>query len=161
MSRSKRRRKAAGENPGAPSKVLAWRVHPFRESRLRSVLAVGAVAGFTVLAYLFAPEEPFYVAVPPFMFLVLHGFFLPTTYVLSKDSIEVKRFFRSQKVDWGRFRSFNHDEKGAVLSPYEGPARRAMFRCLSLMFDEARREEILDYLRRRLRDVKSESTAAR
>lgn len=140
--------------------TLTWRVFPFLENRYKSAAAVVAVMGLTVLVYFIAPEEKFYLGVPVFLFLVLHGFFLPTWYVLSKDGITIKRFLRPQTVDWGRFRSFNYDNACVVLSPYEGPTRRAAFRTVCLMFDRSRRDEILEYLRKRLIDVKARSTAA-
>jgi len=162
MSRKSKRRRLIEriEKKAEAAKTLTWRVHPFMERRLRSALAVGATALFTVCVSYFAPpNEPFYLGVPPFMFVVLNGFWLPTTYALTDDGIEIRRLFHSQKADWGRFRSFNYDNEAAVLSPYEGPTRRAMFRTLTLLFGKGRKAEILDYLRGKLIDVKDHATA--
>ena len=168
MSRkSKRRRKAArrDEKSDAPSKALTWRVHPFAQSMMKSVIAIAAVLGMGGLGYWAFVDLGiemgvlFGVGTSVVLFVALHKFFLPTTYVLSKDSIEVKRLFRSITADWERFRSFNNDDAGVLLSPYDSPTRKAMFRSLFLMFDDSRKEEILDYLRRRLRDVRGQATA--
>jgi hypothetical protein len=161
MSRkSKRQRQIARREERADaSRTLSWRVFPFLEDWRKSALAVALIIGLTVATYYFSPTEPFYIGAPPFMFLVLHGYFLPTTYILSKDFIEIRRFLRPQKVDWGRFRSFNYDNQCVVFSPYEGPTGHAVLRTMCLMFDKSLREEILDYLRQRLIDVKSQSTA--
>jgi hypothetical protein len=159
MSRKSKRQRQIERSEGA-SKTLSWRVYPFLEDWRKSVPVVALIIGLTVAAYYFSPNEPFYMGVPPFMFLMLHGFFLPTTYVLSKDLIEIKRFLRPQKADWGRFRSFNYDSYGVLLSPYEGPTGRAMLRTMYLMFDKSRKDEILDYLRQRLIDAKAQSTTA-
>jgi hypothetical protein len=161
MSRkSKRRQRLERQAKRAEvSKTLTWRVYPFVEHWMRSALAVGVTIVLTIaVRFLAPPEEPFYVGVPLFMFIALNGYFLPTTYVLSGEGIEVKRLFRIHAVDWGRFRSFNYDDEGALLSPYEVPTRRAMFRTLTLLFDKSRKQEILEYLRQRLKDVKAQST---
>ena len=159
MSRkSKRQRQIARRERAEASRTLTWRVYPFLRNWRKSALVIALIIGLTVATYSFSPNEPFFMGVPALMFLMLHGFFLPTTYVLSKDLIEIKRPLRPQKADWGRFRAFYHDDEGAVLSPYEVPTRRAMFRALTLLFDKSRREEILDYLRQRLIDAKTERT---
>jgi hypothetical protein len=162
MSRKSKRRRLIErrEAQAEASRTLSWRVYPFLENWRRSALVVALIAGLTVVTYYISPEEPFYVGAPPFMLLILHGFFLPTTYILSKDTIEIKRFLRPQKTDWGRFRSFNYDKHGVLLSPYEGPTRHAMFRTMYLMFDKGRKDEILDYLRQRLIDAKTPPTVA-
>lgn len=141
-------------------RTLTWRVCPFLENRYRSAAAVAVVIGLTALVYFIAPADPFFIAAPPFMFLALHEFFLPTRYVLSKDAIEIKRFMRPKKFDWGRFRAFNYDDTCAVLSPNEGPARRVPLRNVLLRFDKSRRDEIIEYLRQRLTDVKARTTAS-
>ena len=54
MSRkSRRRRKAArrDEKSDVPSKTLTWRVHPFAQSVMKSVIAVAAVLGMGGLAF--------------------------------------------------------------------------------------------------------------
>ena len=168
MSRkSKQRHKAAkkGAKAEMSPKTLTWRVHPFASKGPKSIIAIAAVLSMGGLGYwAFADLGVemgvlFGAGTSVVLFVALHKFFLPTTYVLSKDLIEVKRPFRSVTADWERFRSFNNDDAGVLLSPYDSPTRKAMFRSLFLMFDESRKEEILDYLRRRLHDVRSQSTA--
>ena len=168
MSRkSRRRRKVArrDEKPDVPSKTLTWRAHPFAQNVTKSVIAIAAVLGMGGLGYWAFVDLGiemgvlFGVGASVVLFAALHKFFLPTTYILSKDSIEIKRPFRAITADWERFRSFNNDEAGVLLSPYDSPTRKAMFRSLFLMFGDSRKEEILDYLRRRLRDVRGQSTA--
>ena len=168
MSRkSRRRHKVAkkGVKAEMSSKTLTWRVHPFASKGPKSVIAIAAVLGMGGLGYWAFVDLGIEMGVlfgagaSVVLFVALHKFFLPTTYVLSKDSIEVKRLFRSITADWERFRSFNNDDAGVLLSPYDSPTRKAMFRSLFLMFDDSRKEEILDYLRRRLRDVRGQATA--
>jgi len=169
MSRKSRRRRKAAKNAAraeAPPGRLTWRVHPFAENGTKSAVAIAAVLGMGGLALWVSWDlgahtaAMFGAGAAVIMFLAMHKFFLPTTYVLSKDLIEIRRVFHSLEADWERFRSFNYDDAGALLSPYEVPTRRAVFRSLFLMFDNGHKEEILAYLRRRLRDVKSESAAA-
>ena len=111
MSRKSRRRRKAAKNAAraeAPPGRLTWRVHPFAENGTKSAVAIAAVLGMGGLALWVSWDlgahtaAMFGAGAAVIMFLAMHKFFLPTTYVLSKDLIEIRRVFHSLEADWER-----------------------------------------------------------
>jgi hypothetical protein len=74
------------------------------------------------------------------------GFFLPTRYRLTAETVEVRGLVTRREKPWSDFRTYHVDAGGVLLSPFLGPSRLAKFRGLSLQF-HGNRDEVMDFVR--------------
>ena len=75
------------------------------------------------------------------------GFFLPTWYELTDESVRVRGLVTKREKPWSDFRTHHVDRDGVLLSPFLGPSRLAKFRGLSLQF-HGNRDEVLAFVER-------------
>ena len=129
---------------------LSWTVHPFRRNWIVSLIVVAFLIALCLMIYSVYGAS---LAVISFLvlFLSLSSFFFPTRYSFYPDRIEVRTLTRRYSRGWDYFRSFHVSDKGVLLSPFEGRSRLERFRGVFLMVDGSRREEVLEYVRRKVR----------
>lgn len=124
---------------------IAWSTHPLVERPLTSV-GVVLLLGLLLTGVYYWFKSPYWVGVAAlFMFLSLSAYFVPTTYGLYDDHIEIKRFLTTQKKKWSDFRKVYPDRNGAFLSPFDSPNRLENFRGIFLRIPGPR-EEIFRFL---------------
>ena len=130
--------------------MLKWTVHPIKKKWKASVIVIlflislcaSIYISFDSLAYLFLSAI--------ILFFSLTPFFLPTTYFLQDDCINVKSIFRNVSRDWSSFKSFYPDKKGVLISPFSTPSRLENFRGLYVRFDD-NRSEVLNFIREKIK----------
>ncbi len=127
--------------------MIRWRVHLAAESPHKAGLVLGIMAVFSVIFW--AAAGPLW-ALAPFAvgFLATWSFWLPTTYTLTEEGIEVVRTPFRRFYQWERFRRVDPHPDGLFLSPFSKPSARDPFRGLFL---HKAPPEALEFVRARLR----------
>lgn len=131
---------------------MNWTAWPMIRSPLRAVLAVAFVvlmawtlqsilhAGyFTLLAVLLVWGQ-------------IAGFFLPTRYRLTDETVEVRGLVGRKTKGWSDFRTWYVDKEGVLLSPFLERSRLERFRGLSLQFHD-NRDEVVAFVERAMKEV--------
>lgn len=75
------------------------------------------------------------------------GFFLPTRYELTDETVSVRGLVSRRVKGWGEFRSYHVDREGILLSPFVGESRLARFRGMSLQF-HGNRDDVIAFVER-------------
>lgn len=133
--------------------VLRWSVLPAKKSRKKTWGLFIFLAGFLPALYFF--YGIFFVCLAAVLLLLsLLPFFLRTRYELNENGIMVRKPYSKFKKEWSQFRSFYPDKSGVLLSPFARPSRLENFRGVYILFGE-RRNEILDFIRRKVMEVNS------
>lgn len=128
---------------------LVWRVHPLVERPRASLvlaLLLGGILG--VIGWTF-PEPGWVLLSAVVLFAALAKYFLPTTYRFDMEGIEVQFLGVRRKYRWDVFRRCEAGSNGVFLSPFPRPHRLDNFRGLFVLCG-ARRDEVLDFVRRRI-----------
>ncbi|TET77563.1 MAG: hypothetical protein E3J41_06690 [Candidatus Cloacimonadota bacterium] len=73
-------------------------------------------------------------------------YFLPTRYILTRDTIVVKSFFTKQKKRWEDYRSFYVDKNGVLLSPFKKHSRLENFRGIYIRFHK-NNDEVVKFIK--------------
>ena len=73
------------------------------------------------------------------------GFFLPTRYTLTDDTVTVRGVVARREKAWTDFRSYLVDREGVLLSPFAERSRLERFRGLSLQF-HGNRDEVIAFV---------------
>lgn len=80
------------------------------------------------------------------------GFFLPTRYELTDETVSVKGLVSRREKKWSEFRSYHVDREGILLSPFVGASRLARFRGTSLQF-HGNRDEVTGFVERAMAEA--------
>ncbi len=75
------------------------------------------------------------------------GFFLPTYYTLTEETVTLRGLVSRREKAWTDFRSYLVDREGILLSPFAERSRLERFRGLSLQF-HGNRDEIVAFVER-------------
>jgi len=121
------------ERPRKPGE-LSWTAWPARERPMAAgVLIVAAlVLGMLVKR---GTDDPFLgVAAPGFVLASLSSFLLPTSYRLTKDSVEVRSLGVARVRPWTEMRRMTVDRTGVFLSPFERRSWLEAYRGVRLLF---------------------------
>lgn len=111
---------------------VTWRVHPLREHKMRAVAALALAGGFLgFIGWLAGPGWAVLGAL--LAFLSTPAFWLPTTYVLDEDGVEVRRLMYRMRRPWSHFARYETFDGGVFLSPFPKPSRLDPFRGLTLL----------------------------
>jgi len=73
-------------------------------------------------------------------------YFMPTTYILTKEDIYVNSLFAKQRKKWEYFKTFYVDHNGIFLSPFDKPSRLENYRGLYVRFHK-NRDEVLQFVK--------------
>jgi len=79
----------------------------------------------------------------------LAPFYFPTSYRMTEDGISIRTVTGSREKTWDRYRRYEADRYGVLLSPFDAPSRLDKFHGLNLRFDTLDRERVLDFIRQR------------
>ena len=111
---------------------MSWVSHPAREKPVKLGLVLGITTVFCVIFWFLA--GPFWVGITlVVVFLSLYSFWVPTTYTLDHEGIEVRRFLYKRRFEWSRFRRWELDENGIFLGTFSNPSRLDPWRGLYLL----------------------------
>ena len=132
-----------------PIPQQTWRVHPLRESWMRStLLLLFLILLFSGVYWLF---QSVFVALLSTIFVTssLYRYFVPFRYELYEHELVVTAPFYRLTKPWDAFRSFYVDNNGVLLSPFTKPSRLENFRGVYVRFG-ANRSEALDFIKNRI-----------
>lgn len=127
--------------------TLSWTVWPLRKKPALGFLALVCIAGAV-----FGVESITHgIWMPAFAGIVLAvsvaPFFLPTTYRLSPDGVEVVRLGRAERRTWSAFRRVRFNDEIVQLSPSARPNWLDSFRSYTILLDR-NRPEVVSYVER-------------
>ncbi|MBD3349106.1 MAG: hypothetical protein GF400_07930 [Candidatus Eisenbacteria bacterium] len=126
---------------------LSWRSWPMVLHPLRAAVAIGFVVLTAWFLQTWLNAGYFTIVAVALVWGQVAGFFLPTRYELTEETVSVKGVVSKREKRWSDFRSYSVDEDGVLLSPFEEPSRLARFRGLSLQFHD-NREEVIEFVRK-------------
>ena len=132
------------------TEVLKWIDHPLKKSWKNLLIVVLFLMVAPAVVFFSTKSLLFLFLSIVFLLGSLSTFFLPTTYELSEDSIKVKFFFNTRKMEWGKYRSFYVDKNGVLLSPFEKPSRLENFRGIYLRFNQ-NKDEVVNFIKQRIK----------
>lgn len=127
---------------------MTWISHPCREYKKKTIC---------LLTFLILIFSGIYFSFGGFWFfiaLILVGgailpYFLPTTYTLNDEQIQIKGLITNKKKKWGEFNSFYPDKNGILLSPFKEPSRLENFRGLYIRFNN-NKGEVTEYISKKI-----------
>ncbi len=130
---------------------LSWTAWPMLRNPVRASagLAVIALVAWTLQSWL--ETGYFTVLAVLLMWGQVAGFYLPTRYSLTEESVLVRGLVSRREKSWGEFRSFHKDREGVLLSPFIGRSRLERFRGVSLQFHD-NRDEVMAVVERMIVD---------
>lgn len=135
--------------------LVSWTVHPFKERPFLGTLVVIFLL-FLMASLGYSTRSTPLVIVGTFFFLVsLSSFFFPTRYFLCSDEVVMRGLF-TQREPWEKFFRYIETEEGVVLSPLPSPGPRDNYRGVYLRLPPEKREEILEILRQKILEEKTE-----
>lgn len=121
--------------------LYSWRVLRAKDSPGMTVLVVLAIILLSLASGWYA-GAPLGILAALLLLGSLWPFFMPTTYRLTNEGIEQKRWPTTQKRSWSYFRRFEVDPRGILVSPFKTPSRLDSFRGMYLLTTEDRAELI-------------------
>jgi hypothetical protein len=128
---------------------LSWTAWPARERPLAALVLV--VAAF-ILGMLVkkGTDDPFLgVAAPGFVLASLSSFLLPTSYRLTKESVEVRSLGVARVRPWTEMRRMTVDRTGVFLSPFERRSWLEAYRGVRLLFG-GNRDQVVAFVEARI-----------
>ena len=137
---------AASSSSTPPGEVeLAWRAWPARRRPGRGVLALLVVAGAVWGTWSWTEDAWLTMLAAAVPLAATSSFFVPTSYRLNRDGVEIARPWRSGRRSWDSFRAVRRGREMIVLSPFERPSWLDSFRGEAL-FLEGGPKEVLEYV---------------
>jgi hypothetical protein len=128
----------------------SWTVHPLRDSRKRTIFLLVFLALFFTGVYLSFQSISVTILSAICLICSLYRYFVPSHYEFHDDRLVIISFTRQLIKPWSDFRSFYADQNGVLLSPFSRPSRLENFRGVYVHFGGSRRDEILDFIQRKV-----------
>jgi hypothetical protein len=131
---------------GGNGKTISWRVHPIVERPGQGVLLIGIII---ICTWAFWKGFGQFFGILSLVVLVLSmaPFFLPTSYRLDEDGIEITSlFFIRHFRPWSGFRNFYTHNVGVHLSTFIKPSRLDAFRGSFIRFAPGNRRQVIAFL---------------
>jgi len=111
---------------------LSWTVHRARDTPTRTVVAAAFILAFVGFSWaVFGPVLGLLAVVV--LFLALHTYFLPVTYLLSDKGIEIDKRLFTARYEWKQFRRWFRTTGGIVISPFSHKSYLDNFRGVHLL----------------------------
>ncbi|HKW51405.1 MAG TPA: hypothetical protein VJQ53_06695 [Candidatus Eisenbacteria bacterium] len=128
---------------------LAWTAWPARERPLAAAVLVVAAVVLGMLVKK-GTDDPFLgVAAPGFVLASLSSFLLPTSYRLTKESLEVRSLGVSRVRPWTEMRRMTVDRTGVFLSPFDRRSWLEAYRGVRLLFG-GNRDQVVAFVEARI-----------
>ena len=126
--------------------MIAWRVWPLKRSPGRGALTALLLAGTWYGVWDWTEGDPWLTALAVVVLsLAVVPFFIPTSYRLSGNGVEIHRPWRTWRRPWSDFRGVRADRNVVVLSPWKNRSWLDGFRGETLLFED-NRQEVLPYV---------------
>jgi len=135
------RTRAAGE--------LTWTAWPARERPLAAAVLVVSAIVLGMLVEKGTDDRFLGVAAPAFVLLSLSSFLFPTTYRLTKESVEVRSLGVARARPWTEMRRMTVDRTGVFLSPFERRSWLEAYRGVRLLFG-GNRDQVVAFVEARI-----------
>lgn len=130
--------------------VYAWTAHPARR-RPRDLALVVAVVSITMAAVLMSFESLLLAAVAgAILLLAVAPFLLPTRYEITDAGIAAARAFVRRERRFADLRRLEVGARAALVSPFARPSLLDRTRGLTILFDGADRDRVVEILQGKL-----------
>ena len=125
---------------------MGWMVHPMVEHPFQGALLIGIITFFTWAIW--AGFGRFYgILTLVVLALSMGPFFLPTSYELDGEGIEITSLFVIRHYrPWRDFRNFYVHDVGVHLSTFAKPSRLDAFRGSFIRFAPGNRKQVIAFL---------------
>lgn len=112
---------------------LTWTAHPLKTDRKKSVFLVIIILLTCLLVLLTTNNAGFALIALALLIFSMRQYFMPTTYILNAEGVEVRFSGMNKKRPWGYFSSYYEDRNGILLSPFKEKSRLESFRGIYLI----------------------------
>jgi hypothetical protein len=128
---------------------IEWRCHPAR--RRPRVAVILSLFLLVLFAGIHASFHDWFLTGLAMLIMLgsLSPFYFPTSYRMTEDSVFIRTVMGSREKSLDRYRRWQADRHGVLLSPFDKPSRLDRFHGLNLRFDSMDRERVLDFIRHR------------
>jgi hypothetical protein len=103
--------------------IFEWTVHPPRKGGYRRILFIATlvVVPLGLMKSLESPLWAFFATV--FLLGSTTAYWLPTTFTITEDAIELKRWFWKRRKEFRELKRVERDPNGLFVSPFAEPSR--------------------------------------
>uniref|UniRef100_A0A7C4X9K2 Uncharacterized protein n=1 Tax=candidate division WOR-3 bacterium TaxID=2052148 RepID=A0A7C4X9K2_UNCW3 len=125
--------------------AMKWTVHPAKDNQSKTVFSLIFISIFLFFILIF---YGFFWALlgAIFLFASLSSYYLPTSYLLDDDHIEIKGLFSNQNRNLKEFKKIYYGKNGVLLSPFRKKTFLNHFRGIYLLLPRDK-EEIISYIK--------------
>lgn len=128
---------------------LTWTAWPARERPLAAAVLVVAAVVLGMLVERGTDDRFLGIAAPAFVLASLSSFLLPTSYRLTKESVEVRSLGVARARPWTEMRRMTVDRTGVFLSPFERRSWLEAYRGVRLLFG-GNRDQVVAFVEARI-----------
>jgi len=125
--------------------ILTWTSFPFVERPVTSIILVAIIVAITIYLWFISVEKwemPLFYFIFVLLFTMeLLPYFIPTTYKIYDDRIEIRYTFVKVEKQFNQFGCYYADKRGVLLSTFTKPSRLDRFRGQSLRFSKSKKEK--------------------
>jgi len=122
--------------------VLEWSIHPFKESKKRSILLIVFLIILSIIVFLIFPNITFTLIAFSLLIISLRGFFFKTTYKLDSESLTIKMFNFEYKKKFSDFKRIYIGDDALLISPFTYKTRLNKYRGVYAIFPEKLHKQI-------------------
>ncbi|MBK6765112.1 MAG: hypothetical protein IPG71_02030 [bacterium] len=134
--------------------IFEWTVHPPRKGGYRRIIFVATlvVVPYGLMKTLDSPVWAFFATA--FLLGSTAAYWLPTTFTVTEDAVELKRWFWKRRKTFRELGRVERDPNGLFVSPFAQPSRLDGHRGMLLM-EPPERENVLKYIEQRIAEARS------
>ena len=129
------------------SSFYCWKVHPIANNPFRALLTLIVVPACGVLAYKYTDSYFMSAVAVSLLCGSLINFFVPTTYKIDREKVEIKILYKTRIEPLSKFKKFITDDNGIFLSSEPESKVLDQFRGLFLLAGPDDREKIAKILK--------------
>jgi len=125
--------------------LLRWTSHPLLDEAAKTIFLLAIMVFVSLILYqtaIITWKAPIYFYLGMLFFIgSMITWFIPTTYILFEDKIQIWYWKIKIEKNWSDFGCWYTDKKGVMLSTFKRPRRLDNFRGLSLRFSKDKHEQ--------------------
>ena len=125
---------------------MEWTAHPFKADPKKSVFLVAIILLICLLTLLTTASIGFAIVALLLLVFSMRQFFMPTTYMLNAEGVEVRFSGATKKKRWDYFSSYYEDRNGILLSPFKDRSRLEAFRGIYLIVNN-NKPQIVEFIK--------------
>lgn len=139
--------------------IYSWYVFPAGRNWKITLAVTLFIVVFPVLIALTMESSAVFYGIFAFiiLFLSLLSFFTKTEYIFTPNLIKIKGLVYRRTRKWSEFRSYYHNKKGILLSPFIEPSRLENFRGQYLLWEPQYKDKILEIVKTKI-NIEDEDT---